>query len=236
MIMKRVLLAAVVAGVLMTGGISVRGAEEPVGISLLRIEMKKALLQQEQAPKLTALRQKKLQELQMKGKAEEALDAEVDLIQSQAAESVGNINLKQLDLQLKEAIKMTSMPPGGGAMGGGAPTASPPPGVAGTGGSAPTGNQPQGSPQGQGEPPATEMELAMLELDVQKAKVQSETAAKISANREKLHAERQKKNEGVTDSEAELLAAQTSARVAALDVEAAQMRLDAAKKTVAPRK
>src|SRR5665647_190780 len=98
--MKRVLMAAVLGSVMLASGVVFAAAPEPVGISLLRIEMKKALLQQDAAPKMTQLRQKKLQELQAAGKADEVSDAEVDLIQAQAAEALGNLSVKELDIQL----------------------------------------------------------------------------------------------------------------------------------------
>src|SRR5688572_26120085 len=115
--MKRVWMTAV-AAVFLGLTTSAFGANpEPLGISLLRIDVKKALMQQEVAPKMTQLRQRKLQEVQAAGKADAAADAEVDLIQAQTTEAVANIHAKELDLQLKESLKAMQQQPQGAPAG-----------------------------------------------------------------------------------------------------------------------
>src|SRR6476620_9846982 len=164
--MKRVAMTALAAAILSVATSAIAANPEPVGISLLRIEMKKSLMQQEVAAKMTQLRQKKLQELQAAGKTDEAADAEVDLIQAQTSEAVGAINAKQLDLQLKESLKATSAPPPSGGQG-----------------SNPGGQTSQPG-QAETEPVASPAEISMLQYDVQKAKLQADAAAKIADNRQ----------------------------------------------------
>jgi hypothetical protein len=204
--MKRVVSATLLAAILGMAGTPVTtmaATPEPVGISLLRIEMKKALMQQDISAKMTQLRQRKLQELQAAGKSDEAADAEVDLIQAQTAEAVNAINAKEMDLQLKEALKASTTPP-------------PPPGA---------------SQPAETEPVASPAEISMLQYELQKAKLQADAAAKIADNRQKVLAAKQAKPDKATDAEADVVSTQASARLAQLDVEAAQMRLDAAIKS-----
>jgi hypothetical protein len=203
--MKRTFIGAAVIATLAVTGATFAAPPEPVGISLLRIEMKKVLMQQDVGAKLTQLRQRKLQELQAAGKTDEAADAEIDLIQAQTAEAVTSINYKQIDLQLKESLKAISAPP------------------------APPATQP-GAMQ-PGEESASPTEIALLQYDVQKARLQADAAAKIADNRQKVLAAKQSRPDKATDAEADALSAQTSARLAQLDLEAAQMRLDAAVKS-----
>jgi hypothetical protein len=211
--MKRVWMAGMVAGVVAiagTLGTAMAANPEPVGISLLRIEMKKALLQQDVAAKMTQLRQRKLQELQAANKTDEVADAEVDLIQAQTTQAITDINLKELDLQLKEALKSVNAPP-------------PPPGVPAPG----AGTQPAET-----EPVASPAEISMLQYELQKAKLQADAAGKIADNRQKVLAARQvKADKAGPDIEADATSSQANARMAQLDVEAAQMRLDAAVKS-----
>jgi hypothetical protein len=204
--MKRVVMTGVLAAIVGLAGSAMAAAPEPVGISLLRIDMKKALMQQDISAKMTQLRQRKLQELQAAGKTDEAADAEVDLIQAQTTQAVTDINVKELDLQLKEALKATNAPP---------PPATPAP----------------GSQPAETEPVASPAEISMLQYELQKAMLQADAAGKIADNRQKVLATRQAKADKATDAEAEAISSQANARMAQLDVEAAQMRLDAAIKS-----
>jgi hypothetical protein len=209
--MKRVVMMGVAAAILGMAGSALAAGPEPVGISLLRIEMKKSLIQQDISAKMTQLRQRKLQELQAANKPEDAADAEVDLIQAQTTQAVTDINVKELDLQLKEALKSTTTPPP-------APPASSSPGAA---------------PQAETEPVASHVEISMLQYELQKIKLQADAASRIADNRQKVLTARQIKNDkaAVADAEAEAVSSQANARMSQLDVEAAQVRLDAAVKS-----
>ena len=186
---------------------------------MLRIELKKALIQQEVAPKMTQLRQQKLAALKGKN-AEDTADAEMDVIQAQTAQAISNIAVKELQLQLNEAIKEMNAAPAPGRPA--APGASPAPGQA----------------QPPAEPGASPAEISMLQLELEKAKISADAAAKVADNRQTLLKTRQAQQAAgqatevqVADAEADALAAQTNARLAALEVEASQLRLDDAVKS-----